>query len=529
MSDKPNFLFIITDQQRADYLSCMGHPVLRTPNIDTIAACGTRFNRFYVANPVCMPNRATLMTGRMPSAHGVRSNGIPLSIRSNTFVDMLRLNGYDTALIGKSHLQNFTDLPAAQERPTSPFPAPTGIWSEALRPDAPGEAYHNEAPATWNDDTFELPTPFYGFDYTRLCTLHGDRVGGDYSRWLRSQGVDATTLVGPKNALAHNYACPQSWRTAMPEELYPTNYVADQAIRFLEQREAAATPFFLMMSFPDPHHPFTPPGRYWDMYQPEDVILPESFHRNAEAPSPTLAWAMNERVEGKATRTNGQFLFVVNEREAREAIALTCGMIALIDDAVGRVMATLRRLGVADNTIVVFTSDHGDFLGDHRLLLKGPIHRQSLIRVPCLWYDPNRTITDDQSEALASTADLAPTILERAGVAPYHGMQGRSLLGDITNGTSSSDSILIEDDQQRSVLGFDSSPRVHTLVTDQWRMSIYERTDWGELYHLQDDPLELHNRWDDASVRDVKAELLERFVRKEIALVDRSPLPSALA
>ena len=107
MATRPNFLFLITDQHRSDYLGCYGHPILKTPHIDSIAARGTRFERFYVATPVCMPNRATLMTGRMPSLHGVRSNGMPLPLQANTFVDALRAAGYRTALVGKSHLQNF--------------------------------------------------------------------------------------------------------------------------------------------------------------------------------------------------------------------------------------------------------------------------------------------------------------------------------------------------------------------------------------------------------------------------------------
>src|SRR5258708_35220705 len=109
---RPNFLFIITDQHRVDYLGCSGHPVLRTPSIDSIAARGTFFERFYVATPVCMPNRATLMTGRMPSVHGVRHNGIPLSLDATTFADLLREAGYRTAMVGKSHLQNMTGHPA---------------------------------------------------------------------------------------------------------------------------------------------------------------------------------------------------------------------------------------------------------------------------------------------------------------------------------------------------------------------------------------------------------------------------------
>src|SRR3954449_2948697 len=109
---RSNFLLFITDQHRADFLGCYGHPVLRTPHIDAIAARGTAFDRFYVATPVCMPNRASLMTGRMPSVHGARANGIPLSRSQHTFVELLAAAGYRTALIGKSHLQNFNGMPA---------------------------------------------------------------------------------------------------------------------------------------------------------------------------------------------------------------------------------------------------------------------------------------------------------------------------------------------------------------------------------------------------------------------------------
>ena len=117
MAKRPNFLLFINDQHRVDYLGCTGHPVLKTPNIDSIAAHGASFERFYVATPVCMPNRSTLMTGRMPSVHGVRSNGSPLPLNSNTFVDALRAGGYTTSLVGKSHLQNFSEFPAILKRP----------------------------------------------------------------------------------------------------------------------------------------------------------------------------------------------------------------------------------------------------------------------------------------------------------------------------------------------------------------------------------------------------------------------------
>src|SRR5437763_12472917 len=148
---RPNILLFITDQHRADHLGCYGHPVLKTPHIDSIAARGTRFGRFYVATPVCMPNRATLMTGRMPSVHGARSNGSPLSLLSNTFVDALRAGGYATALIGKSHLQNFGPYPPILKRPP-PRPGEQMLgpeFAEARKPIHGDGPYDQEHPNRW--------------------------------------------------------------------------------------------------------------------------------------------------------------------------------------------------------------------------------------------------------------------------------------------------------------------------------------------------------------------------------------------
>jgi arylsulfatase A-like enzyme len=295
MGGHPNFLLIITDQHRADYLGCYGHPLLKTPHIDSIAGCGTRFDRFYVATPVCMPNRATLMTGRMPSVHGVRSNGMPLSLRSNTFVDALRASGYATALVGKSHLQNFTGFGPIQKRPPvrDGDRVLSGEFAEAMKPVPDDGAYDQELPSQWSSgNDFPMRLPFYGFEHVDLCTDHGHRVGGHYYVWLKSKRPDADALRDPKNQLPHDYVCPQAIRTPIPEELYPTSYIADKACEWLDGYTGAkrSTPFFLMMSFPDPHHPFTPPGRYWSMYRPEDMAVPPSFnHGNRPVPRP-VAW-----------------------------------------------------------------------------------------------------------------------------------------------------------------------------------------------------------------------------------------------
>jgi arylsulfatase A-like enzyme len=533
VATRPNFLLFITDQHRADYLGCYGHPVLKTPHIDSIAARGTRFTRFYVATPVCMPNRSTLMTGRMPSLHGVRSNGAPLSLRANTFVDAMRAAGYATALVGKSHLQNFTGGPAILRR-KPPRDGDTVLgaeFAEAMKPSPSDGAYDQEHPARWKSgEPYDLDLPFYGFQHVDLCTSHGDEVGGHYYVWLKSHRPDADALRDRNNQLRHDYTCPQAYRTPIPEELYPTSYIAEKSCEWLDRYAAGGRtePFFLMTSFPDPHHPFTPPGRYWDMYRPDDMALPPSFEYGNRPLPRSVAWALEQRESGKAVMTE-QAAFAVNEREAREAMALSCGMIAMIDDAVGRVLGRLASAGLADDTIVIFTTDHGDFLGDHRLMLKGPAHFDGITHVPFIWAEPGDGRGARTSDVLGGTLDIAATLLDRARVQPYNGIQGESLLPAISGETIVRDSMVIEDDQQRSVLGHASPPRLRTIVTRRWRMSIAQGDIWGELYDLENDPHEMDNLFDDPRHRAVRAELMEKLAYRQMELADRSPLPMGRA
>jgi arylsulfatase A-like enzyme len=222
-------------------------------------------------------------------------------------------------------------------------------------------------------------------------------------------------------------------------------------------------------------------------------------------------------------------LFACTAREAREAIALTYGMIAMIDDAVGRILARLAALGLADDTVVIFTADHGDFMGDHQLLLKGPIHYQSIVRVPFIWADPAGPAGVRRS-ALAGTIDIAATILARAGLAPFNGMQGASLL-DLIAGTRAElrDALLIEEEGQRVYMGFPSRVRMRSLITARHRLSLYDGVAWGELYDRQEDPHERVNLWADPGRRELLADMQDRMLHEMLALSDTSPRPSALA
>ena len=514
MSKRPSFILFITDQHRADYLGCTGHPVLKTPHIDAIAASGTMWNRFYVASPVCMPNRASLMTCRMPSSHGVRSNGIPLDKRNVTFVELLREAGYKTALIGKSHLQNFSGRPPTLARPATRdgFHRAEGLLSEAVRHDhATYQAEHPER------EEYDTDLPFYGFDHVELVTRHGDRCLGNYREWVLKREPDIDRLMGAENQLPHDYVCPQAIRTAVPEALYSTTYVAERAEAWLSENAQDDQPYFLMVSFPDPHHPFNPPGRFWDMYDPEDMTTPPAFLANAWEPPAHVAGVLRQREEGRAN-LKAMGAIGTSAREAREAQALTCGMISMIDEAVGRV----RAVSGASQAVTIFTTDHGDYLGDHKMLFKGAAAYEEVTRVPFIWSDPAQQ-GPKSTDAIGQTHDIGTTILERARIEPAIGMQGRSLFDQ------GRDLAFIQYDHQTINPGLGRPPRVHTVRTDRWRLSLFDGIEWGELYDLESDPHELVNLWNDPACAKQRAALIEALARTEISHVDQVPFPTSHA
>lgn len=520
MNNPPNFLFIITDQHRADHLGCYGNTVVQTPHIDSIAAKGTRWSRFYVANPICMPNRASIMTGRVSSVHGARHNGIPLSKNHTTFIELLRDAGYKTGIIGKSHLQSFTGLPAEKRFvPKDGLLVPSSHLRDAIKDNRHTTEYDLEIASKWNKPLSKvIDDDYYGFEHVEVVAGHGDGASGDYLLWARSQCPEFDNLTGPENTLPDNRInAPQAWRTAVPEELYSTSWIADRTESWLSEQANNGEPFFLQMSFPDPHHPFTPPGRYWNMYDPGKIELPESFGQGDLPPIQTLKEALRK---GEDPRDN-QSPFAVTADEVRSIIALTYGMITMIDDAIGRVLKQLNSLGIAENTIVIFTTDHGDYMGDHGLMLKLLMHYQGIIRVPFIWHDPTQPGFGQVDKGLGSSIDISATTLARAGIQPFNGMQGRDLLS-----TEPPEAVLVEEDSQRRMIGFDQLQRVRTVVTNRYRMSLREGEDWNELYDLVSDPHEIHNLYDRPSAQPVRHELTEIMLRRIIDLQDRSPLPA---
>jgi len=475
----PNILFIITDQHRADHVGFMGNRVVQTPNLDAIAARGMVFENTWVSNPVCMPNRSTIMTGRTPSSHGVIFNDRSLDWNANTHVRQFRAAGYRTGLLGKSHLQHGMSRNSVVFNDAAPVvidPYPVG-WD------------HLEHEELYLDGLPDWPTDFYGFDTVELSIDHGAKVSGHHYLWALEHGARPEDLVVPQTAdNPRRRGGDVWWQVYAPpydERYHSSSFVADRTISFIEEATAEGSPWLAWASFPDPHHPFTPPGQWFDRHDPADMQLPATFDDPMDgAPDYLRRIQQNRTVD--SMRNWVDLTGATSPEVTRAAMAANYGTIEMIDDRVGQILAAIEQLGQTDNTIVVFTSDHGDMMGDHGLLLKGFMHYRGTLQVPLIVADPRRAA--GRTTSLAGSIDLGPTLLELCGVAGYHGIQGVSQVSVLDDADLSvRDHVLIEDDLDRPMQPpFPTT--IRTLITPTHR---YSRFDTGEQVlvelHTEDD------------------------------------------
>ena len=488
MSKRPNILCFVTDQQRADHLGCAGNPDLRTPNIDRLAAEGVIFNHSFVANPVCMPNRASLFTGMYPSAHGLRENGIGLDGRWPVLAGVLKQEGYATASFGKLHLQPY----GGDEN-----------WplSERL-----------ESRISWETgEITKLPRSYCGFDTTYFTGRHGSGIFGDYTADVGSQTVD---LLKIEYAIQPPTGAKESWKSSIPADRHYNNRIADMTIEYLDDYQDDA-PFFIWCSFPDPHHPYCPPHPYADRYDP-DTLTFDPARREGELD--TLPDYFKPAIRGDMRMSGLTGGAPQTDEEYREILAHTYGMIEHVDHNVGRVMDALESNNFIDNTIVVYLSDHGDLMGDHWLINKGPFLFEGLLRVPTIWRLPDQIGESFASDALISVVDFCPTVLDLAHATIPSSVQGQSY-ASVLKGHQNSfrDRILIEYDDTYI------DDRLRQIRTREWVLTQYAQRESGMLYALADDPDELFNLWDDPDQRQARDNLQVQLLREMMQAMSWQP------
>ena len=517
---RPNFLIITTDQHNPTCMGYEGHPVVRTPNIDALARSGTIFSRAYVTNPVCSPTRASLFTGLYPSGHRLRMNGIALSTSVPTFTQALRDSGYTTYCAGKIHLRTSG--------------GPKGVPVSEVDPDE-----FTECSALWHSGRRrKLPSPYYGLDRTDYANGHGPGTWGEYNNWLKENHPDQAHLFfdqvaleppGPANDLSNR----GSFKWALPEELHPTHWIADRTIDFLNEQERDRRsgddkPFMAWCSIPDPHSPFTPPQPYGYKYREEDVPPPLRDEGEFDRLPPHFRAQHETSVVTSGSQGEPMGL---TDAYRNECAAHYYGLIEMIDDNVGRVLQALHDKGLADNTVVIMTADHGEALGDHGMWGKGPYHYDSVVRAPFLVSWPGHYEAGRTHGGPISLVDFAPTILDVAGAPIPEGYvppvreapgappawPGRSLVPVLTGEDLGTDtSAMVEDDQD--YLGF----RMRTVVTERYRLTAYSGQPYGELFDFQEDPHEFFNRWDDPAYKttkdDLRIQLLDKMMESSYPL-----------
>jgi arylsulfatase A-like enzyme len=529
---RPNVLVIIADQLRPDHLGFGGHPLVSTPHLDALAAEGVAFGNVHVTNPTCMPSRASLMTGRWPQQHGTRCNGLPLDPDVSTLPGDLASCGYRTSAVGKLHHQNMGWDFEPEQREQIMLSEPQLLEDclpDARRPvrDAGWDRWedsllHSEQPVT-------MPGDYYGYQEVDLVVGHGDRPSGHYVHWARERGFNPLTDAGPQRALDdHGGHWAQVYTSAVPAGLHPSAYVAERTCARLEDHAADGEPFFLFASFPDPHHPFAPPAGYDRLYDPADVPVPDTFHQDhSNSPEHVRRMAERRGMPGE----DPTMTWIATEEQYRVACAAELGLITLLDDQVGRILQTLERTGLAENTVVVFTSDHGDMFGDHGMMLKHFTHYRGVTNVPLVMRVPaglpgagvgiSPAARTAASTALVSNADLVPTLLELTGVPGHRGIQGRSLV-PLLRGEASVHrrALIVEEDQPFGLDGLPAPVHIRSVITPEARYTRYFGTDAEELYLLDSDPEEAHNLAARPGCEEVVERMRQLMLDELLALTD---------
>ncbi|HWI63936.1 MAG TPA: sulfatase/phosphatase domain-containing protein, partial [Symbiobacteriaceae bacterium] len=361
--------------------------------------------------------------------------------------------------------------------------------------------------------------PFYSFAEVAL-SMHHNAPKGHYGEWIRQHFPDVEEKFWQIEGRRPPSGPPMTWASEVPVAAHTSTWVGDITIDYLRRQAGSSEPFFAWVGFPDPHHPFCPPKELADMYDPAEVPLPPRRSGDLkDRPPQYRAWYEDGvRHEG----AGGKFVPAeLSEQQLREMTAYNYAQVSLVDRNIGRILDELDRLGLASNTIVVFTADHGELLGEHGLLLKGPFMCEGLLRVPLIVRWPGTPAAPGAAGALVSLADLMPTLLEAAGAPAPGAVAGRSFL-PVLNGTSTQhrDAVLTEFHS-----AYFPGLNIRTLRTPKYKLSYYAGKPYGELYDLWQDPGEFENRWNDPAYAEVKADLIRRLLDEVLALDSGFPGP----
>ncbi len=499
MSKIKNILFIMADQLRWDYLSCYGHPHLKTPNIDNLAKKGVQFDSAFVQSPVCGPSRASYYTGRTVFSHGSTWNQVPLPIGELTIGDYLRKSGIRTGVVGKTH----------------------------MRPDLDGMSRLGIT----KDTEIGLIVSEPGFEpYERDDGLHpnnqikNSKKTLSYNEWLNKLGYDgpnpwndwANSAEGENGEILSGWRLRNSNKPArIPEEHSETAFMTNRAMEFIE--ESKYKPWFLHLSFIKPHWPYMAPAPYHNMYSANEFY---PVHRND-------AERNNDHPVYKAFMENSISKTFSKDEVRNTVLSGYMGLIKQIDDNLGRLFKFIEKAGHMEDTMIIFTSDHGDYQGDHWLGEKELFHEQS-VRVPMIIYDPseyaNKT-RGTKEQRFIEAIDLLPTFLDAVeSPVSKHRLEGNSLI-PLLKGESTKDwkeFVFSEIDyafnEARKILNIGASDaRAFMIRNSDWKYIYYKGFE-PQLFDLKNDPDEFNDLGKSEKHSKIREDMKELLLKR---IIDR--------
>jgi len=487
MAKVRNILFIMCDQFRADHLGCAGHPTLKTPRLDALAARGVRFERAYANATVCGPSRMSFYTGRTVASHGATWNRVPLSIAERTIGDYLRPSGIEASLLGKTHV----------------MPDVEGLARFGIEGGSALDALLRAGGFVSLDryDGHSKPGTESGYP----AYLRAQGYGGDdpWNEWV----ISVDTPEGPRSGWQMRHVRSPS---RVREEHSETAYMTDRAIRFVEDK--GERPWFLHLSYVKPHWPYVAPAPYHALYGPNEVLPTNRHPREFENAHPVLA----------AYRKQEECANFARDEVVATVRPAYMGLIAQLDHHLGRLIDVMQKLGRLDDTLIVFTSDHGDFLGDHWLGEKEQFFEEA-VRLPLIVVDPDRSADATRGRVenrFVEAIDLVPTFLDSLGIEkPAHLLEGRSLLPLMRGGSKIEpwrDAVFSELDysyrEARRILGREPGDcRAVMVRTERWKY-VHWTGFRPQLFDLAEDPRELDDRGEDSALESVRREMRERLL-----------------
>ena len=489
MVDRPNILLITSDQQHWSTLGCQ-NPAIETPNLDRLAAEGTLFERAYCPNPTCTPTRASIITGKYPSQRGAWSLGTKLAESEHTVGEDFTAAGYRTSLVGKAHFQPLKETDEYRSLESYPVLQDLDFWRH-------------------------FNGPFYGFERVRLARNHADEshVGQHYALWMEERGLDNWRDYF-KPPTGNNASQLHRWE--IPEEYHYDAWIAEETCGQLADYANNGENFFVWASFFDPHPPYLVPQPWDQLYDPAEIAVPGITPGEHELNPPHFAMTQEASPDFSAWRESGFGIHGYNSHlhdrdEMAQNIAVYYAMVSLMDKYIGRILDQLQSAGLAENTLVVFTTDHGHLFGQHGMIAKGGFHYEDLVRLPYIVRSPGRVPAGKRSTALQSLVDLPVTFLQWAGIEVPRAMVGVDQ-SPVWRGelAAARDHCLIENHHEPTTI------HIKTYIEDRYKLTVYFQRDYGELFDLQEDPGEKNNMWDCPEHQNLKAELTRKLLFAEM-------------